>query len=122
MASEPLNIDSSFTVVANFDIGITFSPDGKLVYITDTGAHHGFFGYDAARPATMYVAYPGHSTPLLQHLHKSANRLHHRTATASMSRATAHLRTESPLPLPTAESPTVRLSYYETEPLLMEYN
>ncbi|KAJ6790013.1 hypothetical protein PWT90_03802 [Aphanocladium album] len=33
--------------------GITFSPDGNVVYVTDTGANHGFFRYDAARPATM---------------------------------------------------------------------
>ncbi|OAA60748.1 Six-bladed beta-propeller, TolB-like protein [Cordyceps fumosorosea ARSEF 2679] len=45
------------TVVASeFDQanGITFSPDGKHVYITDTGANHGFYGYDASRPATIY--------------------------------------------------------------------
>ncbi|OAA76973.1 Six-bladed beta-propeller, TolB-like protein [Akanthomyces lecanii RCEF 1005] len=43
-------------------LGITFSPDGKSVYVTDTGANHGFFGYDAARPATIYrfdVAHDG---------------------------------------------------------------
>ncbi|KAF1732282.1 hypothetical protein CRV24_008476 [Beauveria bassiana] len=34
--------------------GIAFSPDGKYVYVTDTGAYHGNFGYDWARPATIY--------------------------------------------------------------------
>ncbi|KAM3457824.1 hypothetical protein MY3296_000897 [Beauveria thailandica] len=36
------------------EAGITFSPDGEFVYVTDSGAHHGFRGYNAARPSTIY--------------------------------------------------------------------
>ncbi|XWW93840.1 hypothetical protein V2A60_001777 [Cordyceps javanica] len=61
-----LNPDTmAITVVASgFDQanGITFSPDGEYAYVTDTGANHGFFGYDASRPATIYrfdVAHDG---------------------------------------------------------------
>ncbi|KAM3443705.1 hypothetical protein NHJ13734_001827 [Beauveria thailandica] len=36
------------------ETGITFSPDGEFVYVTDSGAHHGFRGYNAARPSTIY--------------------------------------------------------------------
>ncbi|KAJ3495811.1 hypothetical protein NLG97_g3129 [Lecanicillium saksenae] len=53
-----LNPDTmAVTVVASdFDQvnGIAFSPDGKVVYVTDSGANHGFFPYDGARPATIY--------------------------------------------------------------------
>jgi gluconolactonase len=36
--------------------GISFSPDEKTVYVTDTAAQHGGGEFDSARAATMYVA------------------------------------------------------------------
>lgn len=35
------------------DLGIAFSPDGKYVYITETGGAQGFYGYDGAAAAGM---------------------------------------------------------------------
>lgn len=34
--------------------GLTFSPDGKWLYVTDTGAAHGFAGMDWEDPASIY--------------------------------------------------------------------
>ncbi|KAJ5742684.1 uncharacterized protein N7511_011085 [Penicillium nucicola] len=34
--------------------GLTFSPDGKHAYVTDTGIDYGFFGLDFTRPASVY--------------------------------------------------------------------
>ncbi|KAJ5131135.1 SMP-30/Gluconolaconase/LRE-like region [Penicillium bovifimosum] len=45
------------TVVADeFDHpnGLTFSPDGDYVYVTDTGIDNGFKGFDWTRPAAVY--------------------------------------------------------------------
>lgn len=36
--------------------GISFSPDEKTVYVTDTAAQHGGGEFDSTRAATMYVA------------------------------------------------------------------
>jgi gluconolactonase len=33
--------------------GLTFSPDGKWLYVTDTGAAQGFTGVDWSAPASM---------------------------------------------------------------------
>lgn len=33
--------------------GLTFSPDGKWLYVADTGAAHGFQGNDWEDPASM---------------------------------------------------------------------
>lgn len=35
--------------------GVTFSPDGKRAYVSDTGINHGFFGFNYSDPASMYV-------------------------------------------------------------------
>lgn len=46
----------TLTVVADgfaLPNGITFSPDGKHAYISDTGMQHAFYGLDFADPATM---------------------------------------------------------------------
>lgn len=37
--------------------GLTFSPDGKTAYVTDTGALLGFYGVNSTSPATIY-SYP----------------------------------------------------------------
>ncbi|OAP58995.1 gluconolactonase [Fonsecaea erecta] len=45
------------SVVADgFDLpnGITFSPNGTLAYVTDTGAQYSFFGYNMTAPASIY--------------------------------------------------------------------
>ncbi|OAL38847.1 hypothetical protein AYO20_02053 [Fonsecaea nubica] len=45
------------SVVADgFDLpnGITFSPNGSLAYVTDTGAQYSFFGYNMTAPASIY--------------------------------------------------------------------
>lgn len=34
-------------------IGLTFSPDGKYAYVTDTGAAMAFYGYNQAKPSGM---------------------------------------------------------------------
>jgi gluconolactonase len=34
--------------------GLTFSPDGSVAYVTDTGALEGFYGVNASLPATIY--------------------------------------------------------------------
>lgn len=34
--------------------GITMSPDGKKVYISDTGIADGFFGYNLTAPSHVY--------------------------------------------------------------------
>ncbi|CAK7217699.1 hypothetical protein SBRCBS47491_003259 [Sporothrix bragantina] len=47
----------ALTVVADgFTLpnGLTFSPDGKYAYVTDTGVHHGFYGFKYLEPATIY--------------------------------------------------------------------
>lgn len=43
-------------IAADFDKpnGLTFSPDGSLAYVTDTGALDGFYGVNASAPATIY--------------------------------------------------------------------
>lgn len=33
--------------------GLTFSPDGSKLYVSDTGISGGFTGYNYTRPATM---------------------------------------------------------------------
>lgn len=33
--------------------GVTFSPDGKYAYVSDTGINKGFFGYNFSDPASM---------------------------------------------------------------------
>lgn len=48
----------ALTVVADgFTLpnGITFSPNGKHAYVSDTGMHHAFYGFNYSDPATMYV-------------------------------------------------------------------
>ena len=35
-------------------VGVTFSPDGTHVYITDTGMQKVLFGTNMSNPATMY--------------------------------------------------------------------
>ncbi|PPQ88202.1 hypothetical protein CVT25_005167 [Psilocybe cyanescens] len=35
--------------------GIAFTPDGKIAYITDTGANSGFLGNNQTEPATIYA-------------------------------------------------------------------
>ncbi|KFA71001.1 hypothetical protein S40288_10383 [Stachybotrys chartarum IBT 40288] len=35
-------------------IGLTFSPDGKYAYVTDTGAAMAFYGYDQSKPSGIY--------------------------------------------------------------------
>ncbi|GFZ51786.1 hypothetical protein JCM24511_09554 [Saitozyma sp. JCM 24511] len=45
------------TVVAdgfNLVNGITFSPDGSIAYVTDTGINQGFFGYNYSYPSAIY--------------------------------------------------------------------
>ncbi|KAM3511556.1 hypothetical protein MY11210_004774 [Beauveria gryllotalpidicola] len=42
------------TMAIKVAASITFSPDGEFVYVTDSGANHGFRGYDSARPSTIY--------------------------------------------------------------------
>ncbi|UKZ49099.1 hypothetical protein TrVGV298_003338 [Trichoderma virens] len=53
-----LNPDTrAVTVVADEFVncnGITFSPEGRYAYITDTGAGKAFRGYDNAGPSTIY--------------------------------------------------------------------
>lgn len=44
-----LNHEPSLTLLP----GITFSPDGKWMYIADTGAAEGFTGMDWSLPASM---------------------------------------------------------------------
>ena len=39
-------------------IGITFSPDGKWAYVTDTGSGAAFYPPTLHGPATMYVGLP----------------------------------------------------------------
>lgn len=39
------------------EIGLTFSPDGKFAYVTDTGSAKGFYGNDYTKPASMSVFY-----------------------------------------------------------------
>ena len=39
----------------NSATGLTFSPDGKHAYVTDTGIDSGFFGLNFTRPASVYV-------------------------------------------------------------------
>ncbi|TPX09098.1 uncharacterized protein E0L32_001639 [Thyridium curvatum] len=34
--------------------GVTFSPDGKRAYVSDTGINHGFFGFNYSDPASIY--------------------------------------------------------------------
>ncbi|KAK5993096.1 Lactonohydrolase oryL-like protein [Cladobotryum mycophilum] len=34
--------------------GVTFSPDGRYAYVTDTGANKAFYGYTNAGPASIY--------------------------------------------------------------------
>ncbi|QKX54149.1 uncharacterized protein TRUGW13939_01233 [Talaromyces rugulosus] len=34
--------------------GLTFSPDGKYAYVTDTGSAKGFYGNDYTKPASIY--------------------------------------------------------------------
>lgn len=36
-------------------LGITFSPDGKFAYVTDTGINQGFRGYNFSEPSSMLV-------------------------------------------------------------------
>ncbi|PSR76981.1 gluconolactonase [Coniella lustricola] len=45
------------TVVADGFVlpnGLTFSPDGKYAYVTDTGINQGFWGYNFSEPASIY--------------------------------------------------------------------
>lgn len=35
------------------DVGLTFSPDGKFAYVTDTGINRGFRGYNFSEPSSM---------------------------------------------------------------------
>jgi DNA-binding beta-propeller fold protein YncE len=39
--------------LANMKTGLTFSPDGKYAYVTDTGSAKGFYGNDYTKPASM---------------------------------------------------------------------
>lgn len=51
------NSTGAVTVVADgFDSpnGLTFSPNGKHAYVTDTGINHGFFGFNFSAPASIY--------------------------------------------------------------------
>lgn len=34
--------------------GLTFSPDGRYAYVSDTGMHHGLYGFEYRDPATIY--------------------------------------------------------------------
>ncbi|KAH7303910.1 hypothetical protein B0I35DRAFT_364025 [Stachybotrys elegans] len=34
--------------------GITFSPDGRYAYVTDTGSAQGFYGYEPTKPSSIY--------------------------------------------------------------------
>ncbi|KAK7424595.1 hypothetical protein QQZ08_008605 [Neonectria magnoliae] len=38
----------------NFKTGLTFSPDGKRAYVTDTGIALGFYGRNLSSPASLY--------------------------------------------------------------------
>ncbi|KAI0485131.1 hypothetical protein GGR56DRAFT_616961 [Xylariaceae sp. FL0804] len=38
----------------NLPNGVTFSPNGTHAYVTDTGANHGFWGWNLSNPASIY--------------------------------------------------------------------
>ncbi|KAI7927540.1 levo-lactonase [Pyricularia oryzae] len=51
------DVTGALTIVADgFDSpnGITFSPDGRFAYVTDSGINHGFFGYNFSAPSSIY--------------------------------------------------------------------
>ncbi|KAF8954572.1 D-lactonohydrolase-like protein [Flammula alnicola] len=50
-------VGSVRVVATDFDKcnGIAFTPDGKIAYVTDTGANSGFLGNNQTEPATIYA-------------------------------------------------------------------
>ncbi|KAF1732852.1 Gluconolactonase [Beauveria bassiana] len=54
VASEFDQANGKLYIPIYHETGITFSPDGEFVYVTDSGAHHGFRGFDPSRPSTIY--------------------------------------------------------------------